>query len=307
MRETVGRSAPARRTRGRAPLWHSFGATALALGLAGCNHGGIAPQNAREALQRVNDNLAQIQGPLYCGHSLVSFRFRDDKGHVQRFIGHPATLIFAPPRCLYFDVKHTLGGSVARIGSNDERYWMWVDPEVHKLWWGSWARHTEGAPGRLLIPPDQLLDALLLRPLAESLPEGLRPLLRSDGNKYRLDFVRIGDDNWPYVAREVTLDPRPPYQPLRIVDRLADGRIVMDAELGRYARVGSDGPYTPRRYVIRWPLDDAELRLDVGGAKFRPDQPPFCEFPYDWQGDAECVDTPPADELSLRAQGELPS
>ncbi len=86
----------------------------------GCNGRGIEPRppsDAREAVQRINNNLAKIEGALFC-KALASFRFRDASGGDRRFIGQEATVIFEAPRCLYFDIKHALTGSVARIGGN---------------------------------------------------------------------------------------------------------------------------------------------------------------------------------------------
>ena len=40
---------------------------------------------------------------------------------------------------LLFDVR-SLAGVVAEFGSNNERYWVWIEPEVQKLWYGDWDR-----------------------------------------------------------------------------------------------------------------------------------------------------------------------
>jgi hypothetical protein len=264
-------------------------------------------RDARAAMRHVNDNLTKIDGALYCNSSaLVSFRFRDAEERDRRFIGHPTTVIFEAPRCLYFDIKHSLGGSVAHIGSNDERYWVWVDtPELRKLWWGYWDDEDGGrSSGGLPIPPGLLLDALLMRPLPESVPGGLPPLM-IDGNTCRLLFQRLGQDGWPYVAREMVLDKRPPYQPVEIIDRLSDGRVVMQARIGKYRPVkdtGKDGPQTARHYVVHWPLNEAEMRLDLGRVRYRTKDVPFCEFPEYWQGEMEQIDAPPAIKFSAPAE-----
>ena len=74
-----------------------------------------------------------------------------------------------PPRRLRFDIKHTLAGSVARVGSNNERYWLWIEPEVSTMWWGEWRYVDQGrGGGSLPLRPNQVLDALMMRPLPES-------------------------------------------------------------------------------------------------------------------------------------------
>jgi hypothetical protein len=263
--------------------------------LSGCC--GPAPRDAAEAMRRIEDNYAKIERPLYAKPALVSFRFRDMDGRDRRFIGQPAALIFQPPRSLYFDIQNSLAGSVARIGTNNERYWIWADvPDLRKLWWGTWRALAEGRARSMAVPPAQLLDALMLRPLPGRLASGQRPVLQVSGNNAKLLFFRPGEDGWPFPEREVRLDPCAPFLPLEIIDRRADGAVVMRATLGGYARIdgaGPDGPYTPRRYVVLWETHNAELRLDLLGVKFRMTDEPFDEFPEEWQGDADPLDAPP--------------
>jgi hypothetical protein len=266
-------------------------------------------RDARQALDHVNSNLEKAEGGLYGKPATVSFRFRDAEGHDRRFIGHPATLIFQPPRCLYLDIKHSLGGSVARIGSNDQRYWIWVDtPELRKLWWGYWDEVDASAGEGLPIPPSLLLDALMMRPLAERVPGGL-PALLIDENPYRLLFQRFDRHGWPYLAREIVLDQRPPYQPVEIIDRLPDGRVLMHATLKGYRPVektGQSGPHTARRWVVHWPLDDTEMRLDLDRVRYRTKDTPFCEFPEHWNGEIEQIGALPSAEFSPPAQERTP-
>ena len=249
------------------------------------------PADRREALLRVNENLAQINQPLQY-KALVSFSFTDENGKAHRFIGHEAALSFLPPQDLCFEVR-SLAGVVAQFGSNADRYWVWVEPELNKLWWGEWKNTRDDAVRRLPIPPNELLDALMLRPLPEGLQGGLLPLLRVQDADFRLLFVRLGPDRQPSGWREIRLDPRPPYQPTEIVDRQPDGGIVMRAQLSSYERVGGSGPFTARKYVVEWPVNHAEMRLDINRASFRPDLPAdVFEFPAGWKGAQERIDEP---------------
>jgi hypothetical protein len=276
---------------------------------AGCNGRAAVeprpPRDAREAVRRINDNLARIQGALYC-NALTSFRFRDANGGDRRFLGQYATVIFETLRCLYFDIKHGLAGSVAHIGSNDERYWLWVDTtEAKKLWHGTWEALEGGRARRLAVPPSQLLDALMMRPLPERLPDGSKPLLVFDGEKQRLIFLGLDASDWPFARRELVLDPQPPYMPLEIIDRLHDGRVVMHAHLNGYRPVkgaGRNGPYTAHKYKVYWELDHAEMRLDFSDVRYRRKEIPFCEFPEAWEGEVDSLDQPPTFESSRAAE-----
>jgi hypothetical protein len=170
-------------------------------------------------------------------------------------------------------------------------------PDVRKLWWGTWQRVSLTTERKLPIPPNELLDALMLRPLPESLEGGLLPMLRVEGNDQRLIFVRLAGGQ-PNGWREIRLDPCAPYQPLEVIDRTPDGQVVMHAQIMSYQRVGADGPLTPRRYIVRWPGSGnelrAEMRLDILQASFRAELPSdVFEFPVDWMGESERVDTGP--------------
>jgi hypothetical protein len=258
----------------------------------------IAPRSPEEALARVNDNAGQIAQPLqYSG--LVSFRFRDADNRERAFYAYDARLFYAGPNKLLFDVL-ALSGKVAEFGSDGQQYWVSIEPEIHKLWYGTWAALERGTPRRLPLPPGDLLDVLMVRPLPAALAGGLQPLLRTADwdarlkvdKDQRLLFVRLDADGQPAGWREIRLDPCPPYQPLEIIDRLPNGEVQMHAVLGKYERVGG-GPLTPRHYVVRWPRDDAEMRLDVTRAVFRPDLPDdVFEFPEGWQGERENLDEP---------------
>lgn len=256
-----------------------------------------APGSARQAMERIDANYARISAPLQCD-ATVSFSFLDDQKVKRRFILHPATIIFGAPKCLYFDVKTTLGGSVARLGSNDERYWLWLDtPDYRKLYWGTWEALEESRARPLPIPPDQLLDVLMLRSLPDLLVGGMRPLLRSDPKSDdRLLFSEFDEDGWPRLQREVILNTQSPYLPARIIDRDATGRVRMDAAIEQYVEVEKSGGYIARRYVIDWPIDDATLRIDFSHVKLRTT--PLlgvCDFPRAWNGNVEPLDEPVMD------------
>ena len=61
---------------------------------------------------------------------------------------------------------------------------------------------------------------------------------------------------------------------------------------------GRDGPYTARRYVVYWELDQAEMRLDFSDVRYRTREVPFCDFPAAWEGEVESLDEAPAIDFS---------
>lgn len=268
------------------------------LPLSACNRPAeilyASPDEARSALDRINTNLAAITGTLSCQPARVSFKYRDPQGRVQRFIGHPAAMLFEPPRCMLLEIRSALGPTVAHVGTNDDRYWFWVDAQdVRKLWWGTWAGLEQNIARRGIIPADKLLEALMLGPLVQYERSGLHPLLQYVDEQPWLIFQALDRRGWPYVRRAMLLDRKPPYLPIRIIDHDEQGRVAMLAQLRNYKRVGgaaSDGPYIAHGYVVDWPLDDVEFRMDFDRVRFREMEFPFCEFPPQWNGEIECFD-----------------
>ena len=115
----------------------------LAVLICGCPRPN-PPLTAREAIARINANVDQIDQPIYARPAMTSVKFRDERGRDYRFIGHPARIMFDAPRCMRFDIEHSLGGKIAEVGTNDERYWLWKEPEGPMLWWGTWTAIQEG-------------------------------------------------------------------------------------------------------------------------------------------------------------------
>lgn len=274
------------------------------LALAGCTQPRAEvtyrpPADADAALTKINANLKRLDQPLSARDALVSFRFRDTNGQDRRFVGHPARILYNQPQCLYFDIR-SIVGLVAHIGSNDERYWFWVDTEdTVKLWYGSWAALEAGAAAEVALPPDRLLAALLWQPLPERLRNGSRPMLAearvADSTApptQSLVYLSVaGPDGWPYVAREIQLD-QDSGLPTLIRDFDADGQVLMRAELRDYRPMGQapePAPLTPRRYVVYWPQQQAEMRLDIGTLEFTDRVVP-CDFPEGWTGERENLD-----------------
>ena len=275
----------------RIPSTFVFAASLLLLTATGCPTGpNVGPIyqpssiDADTALRRINDNLERLADKVEC-QAVVTVKFRDQGGQKRQFVGHEATLRFAAPRCLRFDVRG-LTGVIAQFGSNDDYYWVWVEPELDTLWYGQWAyADTIVETGRMPIPPQRLLDGLMLNKLPMTLG-GQRPELLPDGGGYRLVYYRPDG----VALREFRLDQRS-WLPYEVIERDAAGQIAMVARLSDYQRIGDRGPYVPRRYDVSWPASEGFMVLRVKRAKFRPDLPDwFCEFPAKWGGKTESLD-----------------
>ena len=278
----------------REPLFATILLGGLALFLAaGCpdNRGGgvgirVVAADVEEALRRINDNLRRLEQKVEAD-ATVTFRFRDQDQKLRQFVGHEATLRFVLPQCLRFDVRG-LTGVIAQFGSNDDRYWVWVEPELNRLWWGSWSAVTTEAESRIPVPPQRLLDALMLRPVPTTQMNGARPALERYGNGQRVVYRR--DDGTAY--REMRLEQNTSALPYEIIDTAGDGRtVLMRAKLMKYKRIGTMGPLIPHHYEVEWPENQATMQLKIDSVRFKPTLPDWiCEFPERWNGASECLD-----------------
>jgi hypothetical protein len=253
----------------------------LVIAICGCNQldlrpSGPPPRDTAEALDRIDRNFARLQGTIQAP-AAVSFAFRDN-GRMRRFWNHDGALLFRAPRCLIFNVR-SLQGTMAQFGSNDDRYWVWVEPEVRKLWWGSWGSATAGGSNDLPIDPSDLLDVLML----SNDGNARSAVLRVDGADHRLTYAISGG------RREVRLLPRPPHLPYEITDYGPRGQVLMKAQMRNFGEAGRGGPSLARHYVIRWPADDAELRIDLHRLR-QTSASGFCNFPSRWNGEVEQID-----------------
>lgn len=280
-----------------------LGGTLLLTALAstGCppprEHRFERPTEARDAVANMEEHLGAPDVAIQ-SRALVTFKFRDRDGRSRSFIGQPATVIFESPRCLYFDIKNALAGSVARIGSNDQQYWIYIDlPEQRQLWYGTWDALLAGAARRMIVAPNDLLDSMLVGGVPLRIGSGPKPLLETDPatKKRYLLYLDLDGRGWPFVAREIELANTSPTMPARIIDRNAKQEVLMDARFSQFRAVqGLAGRslMLPHRYVILWPTDNAEMRLDLDGFEVRDRDLPFCEFPEGWQGPRENLDFP---------------
>ncbi len=119
-------------------------------------------------------------------------------------------------------------------------------------------------------------------------------LLEDRGRQLWLIVQRLEDDAMPAVRRLMRLRDRPPHLPVRIIDYSADGRVWMDATLSGYAPLSDAGRevWVARRFVLRWPQRQAEMRLDLLKLRTRSAELPFCTFPKRFNGQIEVLDEP---------------
>lgn len=256
----------------------------VAIGVAGCPPrsgpavSGTTPEPiARETaeIQRVLCvNGAKLESALWSPAISVYAEFPDER-RVRRSYNLEGTLLFRPPRDLRIDLRPTMGDPVMGIGSNDETYWLWIEPEVHRMRWG---RHLyAGMPcaGELPVRPDQL--AAVLRPGLPDEKNLLGPIRTWGPNYDKLQYVRRGLGDCPVgepwlVDREYWVERVEPFMVRQVVFRDAMGRIAVSARLDEYRATWEDGPMLPHQVNVLWPQENAHFTLRVAGWRPMPSE-----------------------------------
>jgi len=254
-----------------------------------------------DIVDRIEQNAVLLDRTLWSPAIQVTARFtdRDAKEHVFNFDGN---LLYQPPRNLRIDLRPGPGDKVMEIGSNQQDYWVWVEPELRGMWWGRHRHLGKPCAEKILVRPDQLLCALGVGGLpAES--EGLYGPARKFGKVYDiLYYMKRRDEGGFLLDREYWIDRSAPFQIRVIILRDALGRKTMSAFLDDYRPAWEDGPVVAHKLSIYWPQDDGWFNLSmlsirgIADTKVRPksfDRPTADRLPaavraHVVQVDADC-------------------
>jgi len=199
--------------------------------------------------------------------------FTVGEGKIERhdLSGH---LFLAKPDRLFVHGE-VLGQEVFTLGTNAERYWLWIRPKVNTVWTG--VRGGAGE-GRLVISPAALLEALGVSRI--DLGPDDRARFVACPEHYVLGVERAGPSA-RVLVRRVWFDPAT-LRPLRVDLFDDEGRPLLMAELLRYERVGATDlctVYRARFYgdeevdlVVR--LRDVSLEKEPNARVFEYRPPP---------------------------------
>lgn len=180
------------------------------------------------------------------------------------------SLRYLPPRHFALSFGHTLDASVMRVGSNDEKFWAWVEVKQKKLWWGFWEDLDPAETARMQLAPDMIVAALGLAPLPDEDSGLVGPIAQTDDDRYYKLSYLVNEPGSPgRIQREYWLDRYPPFLPRVVIFRDADGTVRMQSNLDDYRQVGDSAVYAPRQVRMVWPKTDDSLRMALRW-KFEP-------------------------------------
>jgi len=221
-----------------------------------------SPRTTEEIVDAIGENAAALDRALWSDSVHVTAHLIDAKGreHVQNLDGN---LLYVKPRRLRMDLRHGLGTPVMQIGSNDDQYWFWVEPELKGMWWGRHRHVGKPCVGRMAVRSDQLVAALGLGGLPTA-AEGLNGPMRIGGKRSDLLYYwEPGPDGSAVRVRQYRVSRTPPYL-VRLVSFLdVLGRKTLIASLDDYAPAWEGGPMVAHSIVVDWPLDGGRFSIVI--------------------------------------------
>ena len=244
----------------------------------------VAPPPLRtteEIVRTIESNAARLDRALWSANASVTARFLD-RQRVERVYNLEGAFLYQSPRGLRLDLRPGVGDQVMQIGSNDDEYWVWIEPEMQALWWGRYRHLGRPCAGRIAVRPDQLVAALMLGGLPRGDPRLLGPARRF-GNAYDiLYYLRVDDDGDrssvpatpPHAEyrldREYWVERVSPYLVRVVQFRDSLGRVVTSALLDDYREAWGGGPLVPHTITMHWPLDEGRFTLLLAGLRGLP-------------------------------------
>ncbi len=234
-----------------------------------------------EITEAIEANAARLDQALWSSNASVTARFLD-RQRVERTYNLEGAFLYQAPRSLRVDLRPGVGDQVMQIGSNDDDYWVWIEPEMGLLWWGRYRYLGRPCAGRMAVRPDQLVAALMLDGLPRRGGRLIGPA-RKHGNTYDILYYVRCDDAADRAAsseggaaleyrldREYWVERVPPFMVRVVQFRDALGRVVTSALLDDYRPAWDGGPLVPHTISMHWPLDDGRFTLMLTGLRGMP-------------------------------------
>lgn len=210
-------------------------------------------------------NAARLDQALWSSSVSATGHYKDSKGGNHSF-NVEGSLAFRRPRDFRMDLRPGLGDQAMQIGSNEGTYWVWIEPEMHAMYWGH--HRNAGLPccEKMPVRPDQLVSALAVGGLPDE-SEGLYGPIRDSRQKYDVLTYHRGEPFHDH--RRYYIDREPPYLVRLVVFRDELGRDVMSAYLDDYKSDWDGGPSLPHEVSILWAKDGAGFTMSVAAFAMR--------------------------------------
>jgi hypothetical protein len=230
---------------------------------------GGPPRELSEIVEALQQNSLLLERALWSPSVTVTARFKDQKGknHAYNLEG---TFLFRRPQSLRMDLRPGVGDQVMQIGSNDQEYWVWIEPEIKEMKWGRHRYAGWPCSENVSVRPDQLVSALGMGGLPGP-EEGFIGPARKYGKSHDILYYLRQEKNGQYVLeREYWVERVPPYMIRLVLYRDSMGRMTMSAMLDDYRPAWEGGPLVPCIASIIWPKEDGKFTMSLGTVKGLP-------------------------------------
>lgn len=206
-----------------------------------------------ELVRLYNDNCEKVKHLWSRAKIRARFPKQGKPGKYERhdMDGH---LVIDKPDNLYLQGA-VLGSPMFSIGTNKTQYWMWLKPKDDTVWIGT-RKKGAGSAGvtHLALQLPEILGIYALR------LEGKQTVLFTRYPEHNgIEVVDFGGKA-PRVIKRMWFDRRE-HVPVRIDLFLPDGSCVVSARLMDYAEI--NGAKIARRYVVKFPTEDASLEIKL--------------------------------------------
>jgi len=249
---------------------------ALLLGGTGCEPGrtgGVVenpapgpPRELTDIVETINLNAALLDRAFWSSGISAMSHFTDEDGteHVYNLEG---SLLFQKPRNLLVDLRPGLGDPVMQIGSNADDYWVWIEPEMQRMWWGRHRHAGKLCAKKMMVRPVELMAAIGLGGLPKATDDLVGPMRKYGKQADILYYARRQAAGGYLLDREYWVSRQPPHLVIGVKTRDELGRVSMSALLDKHEVAWPGGPIVPRVVSIIWPLEDAKFTLWIDGAR----------------------------------------
>lgn len=253
-------------------------AATLTCVLAGCDQRGktrppvnpptpkpLPDRKTSEIVRVIHDNEAKLNRALWSSNVVVVAHITDKKGdeHTYNLEG---TLLFQKPRNLLINLRPGIGDNVMQVGSNENEYWAWIEPEINQMWWGRHENAGKPCSDEVFVNPNELVAAMGIG--LPSSKSGLIGPLRKNGNQSDLlDYGRVLSDGRYKLEQEYRVMRVPPYLVDVVVFYDDYGRHAMTASLEDYREAWDGGPLIAHAVSVIWPRDNNKLTITIGSFK----------------------------------------
>ncbi len=240
------------------------------IGAVSHSRGGGGAKPLPEVVAAINSNAARLNQALWSSNIDADTRFHDESGKQHSF-DLDGTLLYRPPMSLRLDLSHGLGEKVMQVGSNPEEYWVWIAPEVRRMWWGHHRNAGRDCTRRLVVQPHELICALGLSGLP-SQADGLTGPRRIKGKRHDiLQYFRPVDGGELRLVREYRVDYAAPHHVRLVAFYDEGGKIEVSAYLDEYRQTWNNGPLVPHNINVVSHRTKDEFTLSMKGATPMPD------------------------------------